>query len=61
MYQAKFGSCSQCGECVHGKSRETTLQYNQIDFKYLKGTMDYGITFVKQKGDLSVVGYVDAY
>jgi hypothetical protein len=29
-------------------------------FRYLKGTIDYGITFVKQKSDLSVVGYVDA-
>jgi hypothetical protein len=29
-------------------------------FRYLKGTADYGITFVKQKSDLSVVGYVDA-
>jgi hypothetical protein len=29
-------------------------------FKYLKGTIDYDITFVKQKSDLSVVGYVDA-
>jgi hypothetical protein len=28
-------------------------------FKYLKGTTDYGITFVRQKSDLSVVGYVD--
>jgi hypothetical protein len=30
-------------------------------FRYLKGTTDYGITFVRQKSDLSVVGYVDAY
>ena len=29
-------------------------------FRYLKGTIDYGITFVKQKSDLSDVGYVDA-
>jgi hypothetical protein len=29
-------------------------------FRYLKGTTDYGITFAKQKSDLSVVGYVDA-
>ena len=29
-------------------------------FRYLKGTTDYGITFVIQKSDLSVVGYVDA-
>jgi hypothetical protein len=29
-------------------------------FRYLKGTTNYGITFVKQKSDLSVVGYVDA-
>jgi hypothetical protein len=29
-------------------------------FRYLKGTTDYGITFVRQKSDLSVVGYVDA-
>jgi hypothetical protein len=28
-------------------------------FRYLKDTTDYGITFVKQKSDLSVVGYVD--
>ena len=26
----------------------------------MKGTTDYGITFVRQKSDLSVVGYVDA-
>jgi hypothetical protein len=29
-------------------------------FIYLKGTTDYDITFVRQKSDLSVVGYVDA-
>jgi hypothetical protein len=29
-------------------------------FRYLKGTTDYGITFVRQKSNLSVVGYVDA-
>jgi hypothetical protein len=29
-------------------------------FRYLKGTTDYDITFVRQKSDLSVVGYVDA-
>jgi hypothetical protein len=29
-------------------------------FKYLKDTTDYGITFVRQKSDLSVVRYVDA-
>jgi hypothetical protein len=29
-------------------------------FRYLKGTTDYGITFVRQNNDLSVVGYVDA-
>jgi hypothetical protein len=29
-------------------------------FRYLKGTTDNGITFVRQKSDLSVVGYVDA-
>jgi hypothetical protein len=28
-------------------------------FRYLKGTTNYGITFVRQKSDLSVVGYVD--
>ena len=28
-------------------------------FRYLKGTTDYGITFVRQKSVLSVVGYVD--
>jgi hypothetical protein len=28
-------------------------------FRYLKGTTDYGINFVRQKSDLSVVGYVD--
>jgi hypothetical protein len=28
-------------------------------FRYLKDTTDYGITFVQQKSDLSVVGYVD--
>jgi hypothetical protein len=27
-------------------------------FRYLKGTIDYGITFIRQKSDLSVVGYV---
>ena len=27
---------------------------------YLKGTIEYDITFVKQKSDLSVVKYVDA-
>jgi hypothetical protein len=26
----------------------------------LKGTIKYGITFVKQRSDLSIVGYVDA-
>ena len=26
----------------------------------MKGITDYGITFVRQKSDLSVVGYVDA-
>ena len=26
----------------------------------MKGTTDYGITFVKQKSDLLIVGYVDA-
>ena len=31
-----------------------------MDFRYLKGTIEYGITFVRQKSDLSVVGYVDA-
>jgi hypothetical protein len=29
-------------------------------FRYLRGITDYGITFVRQKSDLSVVGYVDA-
>jgi hypothetical protein len=29
-------------------------------FRYLKGTIEYGITFVRQKSDLSVVGYIDA-
>ena len=29
-------------------------------FRYLKGTIDYGIIFVRQKSDLLVVGYVDA-
>jgi hypothetical protein len=29
-------------------------------FRYLKGTTDYGITFVKQKSYLLAVGYVDA-
>jgi hypothetical protein len=29
-------------------------------FRYLKGTIEYGITFVRQKSDLSVVRYVDA-
>jgi hypothetical protein len=29
-------------------------------FRYLKGTTDYDITFVRQKSDLSVVEYVDA-
>jgi hypothetical protein len=29
-------------------------------FRYLKGITDYGITFVRQKSDLSIVGYVDA-
>jgi hypothetical protein len=29
-------------------------------FRYLKGITDYGITFVRQKSDLSVMGYVDA-
>jgi hypothetical protein len=28
-------------------------------FRYLRGTKDYGITFARQKSDLSVVGYVD--
>ena len=29
-------------------------------FRYLKGTTDYGITFVRQNSDLLVVRYVDA-
>jgi hypothetical protein len=29
-------------------------------FRYLKGIIEYGITFVRQKSDLSVVRYVDA-
>jgi hypothetical protein len=29
-------------------------------FRYLKGTIEYGITSVRQKSDLSVVRYVDA-
>jgi hypothetical protein len=29
-------------------------------FRYLKGTTNYGITFVRQKSDFSVVRYVDA-
>jgi hypothetical protein len=29
-------------------------------FRYLKATTNYGITFVRQKSDLSVVGYVNA-
>jgi len=29
-------------------------------FRYLRGTIDYGITLVRQKSDLSVVRYVDA-
>jgi hypothetical protein len=29
-------------------------------FRYLRGTTDYDITFVRQKIDLSVVEYVDA-
>ena len=29
-------------------------------FRYFKGTIDYDITFVRQKSDLSIVGYVDA-
>ena len=28
-------------------------------FRYLKGTIEYSITFVRQKSDLSVVGCVD--
>jgi hypothetical protein len=28
MYQARFGSCSQCGEQVHGKSGKTALGCN---------------------------------
>lgn len=30
-------------------------------FKYLKGTIDYGIMFSKQQGNPSVVGYINAY
>jgi len=30
-------------------------------FKYLRGTIDYGIMFSKQQGNPSVVGYIDAY
>ena len=26
----------------------------------MKGTIEYGITYVRQKSDLSVIGYVDA-
>ena len=29
-------------------------------FRYLKGTMDYGIMFGRQQKDISVVGYVDS-
>jgi hypothetical protein len=29
-------------------------------FRYLKGTIDYDITFVRQKSGLSIVGYVNA-
>ena len=29
-------------------------------FRYLKGTTDYGIIFVRQKSDLLAVGYMDA-
>jgi hypothetical protein len=29
-------------------------------FRYLKGITNYNITFVRQKSDLSIVGYVDA-
>jgi hypothetical protein len=28
-------------------------------FRYLKGTTNYGITFVRQNSDLSIVGFVD--
>jgi len=30
-------------------------------FKYLKGTIDYGIMFSKQQGNPSVVGYINVY
>jgi hypothetical protein len=39
-----------------GKQHWNTVKWI---FRYLKGTTDYGITFVRQKSDLSVVGYVD--
>jgi hypothetical protein len=29
-------------------------------FRYVKCTIEYGITFVRQKSDLSVVSYIDA-
>jgi hypothetical protein len=29
-------------------------------FRYLKDTIEYGITFVRKKSDLSIVGYLDA-
>jgi hypothetical protein len=31
----------------------------KLIFIYLKGTIEYGITFVRQKSDLSIVGHVD--
>jgi hypothetical protein len=31
-----------------------------MDFRYLKCTIKYGITFVRQKSDFSVVVYIDA-
>jgi hypothetical protein len=40
-----------------GKQHWNTVKWI---FRYLKDSTDYGITFVKQKSDLSVVGYVDA-
>jgi hypothetical protein len=41
----KFSTRSQCGEKVYIKSRMTTWNAVKWIFKYLRGTIDYGIMF----------------
>lgn len=50
---------SEVSKCMANPGREHWRAVKWI-FKYLKGTMECGIMFERQHGDISVQGYVDA-